>query len=178
MCAWNSAKVEAMDRSELTKYDRYVDGLRHWIEDEKQREQNGGVAPPRPLMRGDGAYPPEYPENDPPRWDIPNRQKQAARNNAAPRAGQPQRAWKRARAKGPAARERVSEEGASQCPSAVQGGTFAGQQCEAVVLFEAEDASPASAMEGGPEPRGQRDAAPQSEQGACAYTPTLVRARG
>ena len=87
MCAWHPAKVEAMDRSELTKYDRYVDGLRHWIEDEKQNEQNGGVAPPRPLMRGDGAYPPEYPEHDPPRGDLPNRVKQAARSNAAPDPG-------------------------------------------------------------------------------------------
>ena len=93
-------------------------------------------------------------------------------------ATQRQWAWKRARAKGSAVRERVSEEGTSLCPSTVQGGTIAGQQCKTVVLFEAEDAPPASAMEGGPEPRGQRNAAPQSEQGASTHTPALVRAGG
>ena len=89
MCAWNPAKVEAMDRSELTRYDRFRDSLKHWIEHEKMREQNGGLAPPNPLMRGDGAYPPEYPEDDPPRWDIPNRQRMTARRSAAPGPGRP-----------------------------------------------------------------------------------------
>ena len=95
-------------------------------------------------------------------------------------AGTAQRqwAWKRARAKGSAARKRMSEEGTSVCPSAIQGGTLAEQQLEAVFLIEAEDASPASTMERGPEPGGQKDAAAQSGQGACTHPPALGRARG